>query len=221
MKKVLFFLLLLGSTATTTFAQVGIKGGVGIATMSQEGEGFSNEDVDRNSILTPVVGLTFDLNVSDMFTIQPELLYTQLGTKNTYDLLGIRNESSYRINYLELPVLAKLQLGNADREGVGFYVAAGPWVGYALNGKSQFKSTTDGNTLLDIDRELTFDDEDDTRRLNYGMVGAAGLTFGRVGLDLRYNYGLNNLLDADADNTNDNKPVLQTRGLALTLGYSF
>ena len=104
---------------------------------------------------------------------------------------------------------------------MGFHIAAGPWIGYALNGKYKFKSVQNENVLLEINRDYSFDDQDDTKRLNYGMIGAFGLSVGRGTLDLRYNYGFNNLLDNDADNTNDNKPVQQTRGIALTLGYSF
>jgi len=220
MKK-LMVLALFCSFAAIGFAQVGIKAGASLSTISEEGEGFSSEDVDRNSIVTPVVGLTFDLNLSDIITIQPELLYSQSGGKNVYNVLGTTTDASYRINYLELPVLFKVKVGNEDLDGVGVHLAAGPWVGYAFSGKSRVITTADGTVLFDTERDFTFDDEDDAKRLNYGMIGAAGVSFGHMVLDLRYNYGFNNLLDNDADNDNDNKPVRQTRGVALTLGYTF
>ena len=221
MKK-LFLAIVFGAIAVSSaFAQVGIKAGVNFATMGEEGQDVSQDDLEHRAIVAPVLGLTFDLNLSDFFTIQPELLYSQSGGKNTYKVLGTVTTSTYRINYLELPVLAKVKFGNADRQGVGFHIAAGPWIGYALSGKYTSKSTLDDTVLFDVNRDYTFDGEDDTKRLNYGMIGAAGLSFGRAVLDLRYNYGINNLLDNDADNTNDNKPVLQTRGVALTLGYTF
>lgn len=125
--------------------------------------------------------------------------------------------SSYKINYLELPLLAKLQLGNNGGEGVGIHIAAGPWLGYALGGKTKTATTIGSSQEVITERKFTFNDEDDARRINYGLVGAAGIGFGKVTIDLRYNYGLNNILDNDADNTNDNRPVLQTRGVALTM----
>lgn len=221
MKKILFSILISFGAFSAAQAQFGVKAGLNLATVAQEGAGYSRSDVDGKSIVAPVLGLTYEMNLGDILSIQPELLYTQLGGKNTYNVLGTNTESSYRINYLELPVLAKVKFGNENRESTGFYLAAGPWLGYALSGKQRFLSTANGATVLDIDRKYTFDDADDTKRLNYGMIGAAGVSFGRAVLDLRYNYGFNNLLDADANNNNDNKPVLQTRGIALTLGYTF
>lgn len=211
-----FALLLLN----TAFAQIGIKGGVNIASIGEEHENVSRDDIENHSIAGAVVGLTFGANIGDILTIQPELLYSQSGGRNTYEFLGTETEVSYRFNYLELPVLAKLKLGNADGTGVGFHIAAGPWIGYALNGTRKTVLTIGEITSEDED-DYDFDDEDDAKRINYGLIGAVGFSFSKLVFDIRYNYGLNNLLDDDADNGNDNSPVLQTRGIALTLGYEF
>ena len=214
-------MILCGLMTGAALAQTGIKAGISLVTMAEEGEDVSREDLEKRAVVAPVLGLTFDLGLSDFFSIQPELLYAQSGGSNTYAVLGTSTKSTYRIHYVELPVLAKLKFGNADQAGIGLHLAAGPWVGYALSGKYTSKTTRNEVVLLEVERDLSFDEEDDTKRLNYGMIGAAGLSFGKLVLDLRYNFGLNNLLDNDADNNNDNKPVLQTRGVALTLGFNF
>lgn len=218
MKKCLFLSLLLIATFASVSAQISIKGGINLATMNEESENLSRDDIERHAVTGPVLGLAFDLRLSALFTIQPELLYSQGGGRNSYTFLGATIESTYRINYLEVPVLAKIELGNAGSEkgGLGVYAAAGPWVGYALNGKSKVTSP-----IGTVEQDFTFDDEDDAKRLNYGLAAGAGINAGKLTLDLRYNFGINNLLDNDADNGNDNKPVRQTRGLALTLGYNF
>jgi hypothetical protein len=221
MKKIFFAITFGAFMAATSSAQVGIKAGVGFATISEENEDISRDDIENRSIATPIVGLTFGMNLGDIITIQPELLYSQNGGSNTYNILGTETKNTYRIHYLELPVLAKLQFGNTDGEGVGFHIAAGPWIGYALSGKYTSKTTADGNVLFDVEDDFTFDDKDDAKRLNYGALGSAGVSFGNLVVDLRYNYGFNNLLDNDADNNNDNKPTLQTRNVALTLGLTF
>lgn len=205
----------------TASAQFGVKAGVNIATMAEEGEDVSQDDLENKSVAGAVIGLTYGVNLGDIITIQPELLFSQSGGSITYNALGTVTKETYKINYLELPVLAKLQFGNADQQGAGFHIAAGPWIGYALSGHYKAKTTVGEDVIFEIDRDYTFDDQDDTKRLNYGMIGAAGFSFGRAVIDIRYNYGFNNLLDDDADNNNDNKPVLQTRGVALTLGYTF
>lgn len=223
MKKTFFSVLSIAFLGifTTLHAQVGIKAGVNLSTIVEENEEVSKEDFDNKSIVGPVLGLTFDLSVNDVFSIQPEVYYSQSGGKNTYNVLGSVSKSVYRINYIEVPILAKLKFGNSGGEGVGFYVAAGPWAGFALNGKYEFTTEVDGDIIFQNKEDFTFDDEDNAKRLNYGLSGAAGLMFGQLAIDLRYNYGINNLIDNDEDNNNDNKPILQTRGLALTLGYSF
>lgn len=221
MKKLFFAITLALLIAPAAWAQVGIKGGVVFATISEEGDDVSRDDIENRSIVAPVLGLTFGMNVGDIVIIQPELLYSQGGGSNTYNVLGAETKNTYRIHYLELPVLVKLKIGNEEMDGMGFHIAAGPFIGYALNGKYTSKTTADGTTLFDVEDNFTFDDKDDTERLNYGMLGSAGVSFGNLEVDLRYNYGFNNLLDRDANNNNDNKPTLQTRGVALTLGLMF
>lgn len=219
-KSILVFTLSLLAVATS-FAQFGIKAGANFATMAEEGEDVSRDDIKNRSITGAVIGLTYEANIADIISIQPELLFAQSGGSNSYTVLGTTTKTKYKINYLELPVLAKLKFGNADQEGIGFHIAAGPWVGFALSGHYNSKASAGETLIYEVDRDLTFDDEDNAKRVNYGMIGAAGISFGHLVFDLRYNYGFNNLLDNDANNNNDNKPVLQTRGVAFTLGYTF
>ncbi len=221
MAKSLFFSFIALLLTSSVFAQVGIKAGVNLASIGEEHTNVSSDDVENRSITAPVVGLVFNMKMGDHFAIQPELLYTQNGGRNKYSVLEINTEREYRVHYLEVPVLLKVMAGNAEYNGVGVHFGVGPFVGYALNGK--WKSTTSvfGSDNIVTENDFTFDEEDDARRLNYGIIGAAGVSFGRLVFDLRYNYGLNNLLDSDANNNNDNYKILQTRGLALTLGYNF
>ena len=210
-------MLLLICLTVSTHAQVLIKVGASLSTVAEERENVTKDQLKNESVLSPVIGLAFELNPGKLLVFQPELLFSQSGGRNTYQLLGTTTDTRYRISYLELPLLAKLQLGNNGGEGVGIHIAAGPWLGYALSGKTKTVTTVGSSQEVINERKFTFDDEDDARRINYGLVGAAGIGFGKVAIDLRYNYGLNNILDNDADNSNDNRPVLQTRGVALTM----
>jgi len=207
--------------ATTASAQISFKAGVNIATIAEEGMDVTRNDIDNKSVLGAILGITAEIPVADVFYIQPELLFSQSGGSNSYTVGTAYTKSTYKINYLELPVLAKLKFGNKDESGVGIHVAAGPWLGYALKGHSNTKTTVGEMVIFEQDRDYSFDDQDNAERVNYGLIAAAGISFGHMVLDLRYNFGLNNLLDKDANNGNDSKPVLQTRGVALTVGYRF
>ena len=203
-------------------AQVSIKAGANFASISESARLESYESVENSSVTGFQAGIGIDLGLSKIFTIQPELLYIQKGGKSIYGL-GENNQVVSRLyyNYVEVPVLAKLKF--FSEAGNGIYVLAGPFVGLAINGK--VKTTT---TLLGVTdtREDKFDFDNDNaaerqRRTDYGISFGGGLKFGHVFLDARYNLGVNNLLDNDANNQNDEKPYRRTRGIGVTLGYEF
>jgi len=218
-----FLLLALFAVAarTTTHAQVAIKAGINYASISESATEESYSDIQRKSVVGAQFGLAFDLGLSENFTIQPEILFIQKGGKATYKL-DENNKIEDRIyyNYVEVPILAKVKFFS---EGSGFYFLAGPFAGLATGGKQ--KTTT---TLLGVastsERTFKFDNNDPAereRRLDWGLSFGGGVKFGSIILDLRYNLGINNLLDNDASNNNDNKPYRRTRGIGLTLGYEF
>lgn len=203
-------------------AQVAIKAGVNFASISESATLEQYESLKNNSVAGFQAGLSFDLGLSQVFTIQPEVLFIQKGGKSTY-VINENNKVVSRLyyNYVEVPVLAKLKFYKED--GGGFYLLGGPFIGLALGGKSKTTVTLLGNTTTSED-EFNFDNDDEAdrqRRTDWGVSFGGGVKFGHVFLDARYNLGINNLLDTDANNQNDDKPYRRTRGLGLTLGYEF
>ncbi len=206
-----------------SFAQIGIKAGVNLASIAQNETEGSYTDYAKKSIVGFQGGLTFDLGLSDIFTIQPEVLYIQKGGKSTYKLDDNNKvENRYYFNYVEVPVLAKLKF-YGDGGGSGFYFVGGPYVGLALGGKVKNTTTLVGVTTTGED-DFTFDNSTSNqraKRLDYGVSFGGGIKINRLILDLRYNLGLNNINDNDADNQNDSKPFLRHRGIGLTAGVEF
>jgi len=206
-------------TGTLTWAQIGIKAGINIASLSQDPDEDTYNDYKAVSILGFQGGLTFELPIAGPLAIQPELLFIQKGGKSEF-IIDDNNKliSTVRYNYLEVPILLKLKLGSTDGEGIGFYILGGPFVGYVFSGKSKQELTVLGTTTA-TDKDIDFDDEDfEEKRVDWGASFGAGLHFGKIFVDARYNLGINNLLDDDADNNNDNNPYLRTRGIGLTVG---
>lgn len=215
-KKITFAIIAMGM-AFSLQAQVGVKAGVNFSNMLFEGDETSVEDLAKNGATKFTAGLMFILPLSDAVAIQPELLFTQKGAKSTYKVLGEEFTNDLTYNYLDIPLLLRLSLGDTHGEGLGIYVNGGGYVGYALSGKGERSSP-----LGTLETEFTFDDEDDQSRIDFGFAVGGGLTLGNVFLDVRYAHGTNNLLDDDADNNNDNDfKKLQHRGLALTAGIIF
>lgn len=215
-KKITLAVLAIG-LAFSLHAQVAVKAGVNFANMLFEEEDNSIEDLARNGATKFTAGVAFILPFSDVLALQPELLFTQKGAKSTYTILGEEFSSDLTYNYLDIPLLLRLSLGNTQGEGLGIYLNGGAYVGYAFSGKSKRESPL-GNSETDIN----FDDTDSQSRVDFGAAVGGGLTLGNLFFDLRYNHGINNILDDDANNNNDNDfKKLQHRGLALTAGVIF
>jgi len=217
----------LGLGMSQANAQVFVKAGINIASLSDNtinDPEFNLAELDRKSTTGFQGGIGVDLPVSPMFSVQPELLFIQKGGKNISEIdEDNRLEQRIYYNYIEVPVMAKLKFYGED-SGSGFYFLAGPFAGLALGGRY-----TEDRTILGVHTERNADfnfenkDEDDfQKRLDWGVSFGGGVQFSHVFLDLRYNLGINNLLDEDASNANDNvTPERRTRGIGLTLGYQF
>lgn len=208
---------MLSSLSLSMMAQIGVKVGVNFTNMVFDEKDTDIEDLARNGATNYAIGLEFILPLSDRIALQPELLYSKKGAESTYTILGqtFKNELSY--NYLDIPFMLRFSLGNTHGEGIGIYINAGAYGAYAINGKS-----TSETPILTTETDLTFDEIDDQKRLDYGFVGGGGITLGNLFFEVRYQHGINNLLDDDANNNNDSKfGKLQHRGIGLNLGIIF
>lgn len=216
MKKLLIALLMI-SFATVASAQIGVKAGVNFANMVFEEDEQSIDDLTKNGLVGFTGGVSFIIPLGgNLLALQPEVIYTRKGSERTYTLLGEEYSNKLMYNYIDVPLLLRVSLGNTYGESLGIYLNGGPYLGFVLSGKSE-NETPLGTT----ETEFTFDDEDNQSRLDYGFALGGGLTFGNLFFETRYNLGVNNLLDDDADNGNDNFQKLQHRGFVLSLGLLF
>ncbi len=195
-------LLLLATAGTATAQNFGVRAGVVSSNVNFIIED-SNVDIKPDRATNLAIGLFVELPFGENLAIQPELNY--LGRGANFDDTAFGG-SELRLSYLDLGALVKLRL-NADAP-VGFYLGAGPFLGYAVSGKEG-------------DRDINFD-EDGYKRTDFSLAGAAGVTFGsslRFFGEFRYSYGLSNLDDeGDADFKLRNNAILLTGGVMVPLG---
>jgi hypothetical protein len=222
MKK--FFLLAALAVSSCGFAQISVTPKVGI-NLANVAINENNQQAGQQSLLglTAGVGVNFALTPDNFLSVQPEILYSQKGwgAENS----GLLNyDGSYRLNYLEVPVLLKINFGG---ETVRAYVNAGPSFGYLLSGRL----TGDWNALGilggEIDGPIKFTEtpnplllnELDANRTEFGLNfgGGAGYAFGGkiLFLDLRYNMGLT---DYNRNFPSKNRVFALTAGLQIPLG---
>ncbi|MCU0359069.1 MAG: PorT family protein [Cyclobacteriaceae bacterium] len=202
MKKILFIALLL-SGSTLLMAQTFIpKAGVSLAKVSISDD-IKNEFYSDPSISYKtgfIVGLAVQFPISDMISIQPELLYHQKGYKLSDEFDGLNYNETVTLNYLELPIMVNFAFGN-------FYANAGPFLAYGLGGKYKLEYSAQGDTET-FEGDVKFGDEPDDPGddwyvdvpLEYGLaIGAGYKLFDKILIDARYGLGLSSIY-TDEDN---------------------
>lgn len=180
MKKITAVMILLTAfAALPAFSQsqnvtrFGVKGGVNFAN-------FRVDEIEDNNVKAGLnLGLFFKMPVSESFAIQPELLYSSKGSKLEYDnALQGKGEYRFNMNYLELPIMGVISIGER------FNVQVGPYVGYLAN--TNIKNMEKDFDIVDVD-DL---DEDSFNRFDYGLAAGIGFDLNGFVIGARYNYGL-------------------------------
>lgn len=209
--KSILALVLLTSFSQVAFSQTtdsaklkfGVKGGVN----------FSNlytEDVDDSNLLTGFnLGLFARLPITQTFAIQPELSYTTKGAELEYNNAFVNGTSTFKLNYLELPVLLVINLSE------NFSVHGGPYVAYLIDGEATNNSQ---GTLFDVENNL---DNDDYNKFDTGLSVGIGYDTNKIGFGVRYNYGLQKVgKERNFNGTNYTFPNGKNSTVNLYLSYS-
>lgn len=182
------FLTAAVAVSSLTFAQqFGAKAGMNVSTISDEG--FD----DTKSKVGYYAGVFMNVPVSESFSIQPEVLYNNLGSKVTVS--GTTYSSTLNLDYVAVPVMFQYKATPQ------FYLEAGPEFGFLVNAKHKLD-----NGSSSIVREL---DKEDFNSFNMGVGLGLGFDISKnVGLNARYVAGFSDITKesgpaADAKNKNN------------------
>lgn len=204
------------------FAQnsIGLRGGYSISTLKNYPLVLENIEVEDGLTYGNFNAISFEIGITRLFAIQPEINYLQKGGV-IRSILDNHFKFSLKVNYLEAPLLAKFRLGSGPLKG---YLITGPSVGYAIDGEL---SVAVGN--LNEEDKIKFDDSfgadgrKDNRLDISGVVGG-GVQYklgpGSIVLDARATYDFNDFNKFHADAPIDHKKT-RWEGLSLSLGYQF
>ncbi len=177
---------------------IGVKGGLMITNFAQVGE----EMTDNNLKLGGTAGLFAKIPVLGFFSIQPELLYMSKGSSTKYQFgsgtitPGV-GALDFNLNYLELPLLAVININKYVN------IHAGPYAAFLLSANVKNKSQ---NAAFNSYDELN---ADNFQRIDYGISGGVGLDLKPVIAGVRYDgslrslgkSGVNGYLTQDARNS--------------------
>jgi hypothetical protein len=150
----------------------GIKGGVNISNM------FTEDVDDKNTVIGFNAGLFLKLPLTSNFSFQPELLYTTKGAELNYSSTLITGSATFTLGYIEMPLLAVINLTENVNIHGGVYLAS------LTNAK--VKNVSDVG-LFNFEDEL---DRSDFEMFDYGLVFGVGLEFDKINLGIRYEYGM-------------------------------
>lgn len=175
MKKLLFIpLLMMSSMIFAQTFQVGIKGGINVSNFV----GSSFDNVDKKAIVGFQGGALLSLLLGDHVALQPEAVFSSQGAR----VSTINGNEDWRVSYLNVPVNLKYRFNG------GFYLEAGPQVGFKLSEK------VPGGTAKDFAKNLDFSVD-----AGLGFQGKSGL-----GIGARYAVGISKVGNLDDTEFNPN-----------------
>jgi outer membrane protein with beta-barrel domain len=138
-------------------------------------------------------GIWFGGNRGGTVGVMGEILYA----KKKQSIAGFTGTT---LQYLEIPILMRLNIGSRSRSGVSIYGLVGPVFDINLKAKQ-------GN--LDV--------KDNYESLDFGVLFGGGIEITRILIEGRYNKGLRNLLKGGGGNINE----IKTQSFALLFGVRF
>lgn len=180
----------LGSSAQ--FTRYGVKAGVNFSNMTID-------DADDRTMKTGFhAGVFGRMGITEVFSVQPELLYTTKGFTNAYDNVLAEGEAKFKLNYIEIPVNLVYHLA----EDFSFQI--GPYIGYLASAKVSTDSSVLDFFEIDTDDNI---DRDNFRSFDFGITGGLDFTLDPLIFGFKYNLGLVNVVK-------DNIPAEQLLGNA-------
>lgn len=163
----------------------GIKGGYSLAAVNYDGSGETGQ---RHGFHVGVYGESF---VSEGFSIQPELMYSQQG----YEIKNSSGTFTQKLDYINLPIMLKAYPAK------NFFLEAGPQIGLAISHKEEYEGF------------FSSTQEYEPNNFDWGMNFGAGIkTNSGISFGVRYHLGLGDLYD---DNKAQNRVWQFSLGIDL------
>lgn len=180
--------------------QFGVKAGINVSSISKDGY------EDAKSKVGFAGGVFANIPVSEMFSIQPEVMYSQMGSKVTNSYSGTvlgnnftsKSSATLNLDYVTVPLMLQFRATPA------FYVEAGPEFGFLVSAKTKDASTT----VVNGSTTTTTSESGDVKDYFSGFNMGVGLGLGyditpNFGISARYVAGFTDINKKDS-NTNGN-----------------
>ncbi|HWS61070.1 MAG TPA: porin family protein [Flavobacterium sp.] len=177
-------------------AQFGAKVALNVATLTGDVE-------NPSSYIGWQIGGFAEFKISEKFAIQPELMYSAQGGKESYNEEGFNADTTIKLGYINIPIMAKYYVAKS------FSLEAGPQIGFLISAKGELEA---GGESVEVDIK------DDVESVDFGLNLGAGYDFTeKFSAGLRYNFGLSDISkDIDGESYDVKNGVF-----SLSVGYKF
>jgi hypothetical protein len=188
---------------------LGLKAGGIISNEVGSGARISSQNSSEKLKFKPgfIGGGFATYNFTELIAVQPEILFTMKGAKNS-STIGDANNFRALLNYVEIPVL--LMVNPATSSNIHPEVYAGPAVSFLTSAKAR-ADVNGQTTTADIKSQLHSTD--------FGVALGAGLNYmmgtGKLSLDARYTLGVTKIYKTTP------QPNVRNSAISLMAGYSF
>jgi hypothetical protein len=178
----------------------GFKGGANWSTI------YLDEARDMNTRMGFHFGLFGRVAHANSLGIQAEALYEQKGATFTRTIENVDQQTTYKFDYITVPLMLVVPLGEVIELHAGGYGGAMILSERKLEGDLANSTSDPGDG-----RFTPFD---------FGLVGGAGINLDRVQLGARYSHGLTPIADNDVSRLvlGDSKNASLQAYIALALG---
>lgn len=191
---------------------LGVKGGVTIAT-------FGGADAGSPGNETGFVGGGFaTIALGDIFAIQPEVLYARKGAK--WDVPEISGTGHLKLGYIEIPVLARVNIPASPGGAFTPYAVAGPSI--AFQSRCRLSAEDQSTSVSVACDDPIFEGDLAFKKVDFGMTFGLGTDI-RVGraslvLDGRYDLGLKKIDDSPLEANVRNQAFMIMAGVHFLIG---
>ncbi len=192
-------LVILSATAASA-QQLGITGGLNIASLT--GHPYSSP---RDGL---IIGGFARYDLAAGLSLEPEVLFSMKGASGSVNTLGplpvsVPQTSTLTMDYIEIPVLLRMNLFTLPILPAGFDVFAGP--DFAFNVYSESKSNVYYPAGMQV---VTTNESGDTRSFDFNIAVGGGphIDLGptSLGVEVRYTFGTGRAFRSAGGNWNNN-----------------
>lgn len=195
----------------------GVRGGVNLSNM--------NGDINENDAKFGfTAGISLDYAFNPNVYLLTGLDFSMKGFKSNITVQGVSEsitaDLKLNLSYIQLPIHIGYKLDVAENTKVVFH--AGPYLAYGVSGKWKAEADGQKESVNAFSNDAIDSDVPKLKRFDFGLGLGVGAEFGRIGVNLGYDFGLVNVIDKYMfeDYGQIDASIKNMNGY-LTIGYKF